>query len=147
MRPRVIRGRGGLCPGLPQSIVSRGTYLHFCYCHNITKPTQNQTGRVFDSSVISRAYRITNDVWCFYVWGFCISLLLLLTQYHYCYYYYNYWMLLMLVFLFNYFMHYFAYPLDDTVNTSITIPSFRARKGLLIILLSVLYCYNFILCE
>ncbi len=76
--------------------------------------------------------------------SFFISLILLLTHYHYCYYYYIYWLL---VFLIKYFMHYFALPLDDTVNTSITIPSFRARKGLLIILLSVLYCYNFILCE
>lgn len=59
MRPRVIRGRGGLCPGLPQSIVSGGTYLHFCYCHNITKPTQYQTCEVFDASVNSRAIRIT----------------------------------------------------------------------------------------
>lgn len=47
----------------------------------------------------------------------------------------------MLVFLFKYFMHYFALPLDDTVNTSITIPSFRTRKGMLIIVLSFCIIY------
>lgn len=47
----------------------------------------------------------------------------------------------MLVFLFKYFMHYCALPLDDTVNTSITIPSFRTRKGMLIIVLSFCIIY------